>query len=353
MADFNEPRNDTLASLVLDRIKEQILSVAKLFIGTSDSNVPDGVVRYNESTKHFQKKNGASYDDLNFHAPIDSHIADTTLHAGVPTGSVLPFAGAVAPTGFVFCQGQALSRTTESALFTAIGTTFGVGDGSTTFNVPNLKSRFPLGRDTAGSYQTLGQTGGSLDHTHSVASHQHTLASHQHTITHTHSTPAHAHSLAAHTHLVYGHGHSAENPNATINIDASAGAHQHNINRRANGGSYSADNRCAMPPSSGSEDYVLTRNDTQGNHGHGHSSVKGTVGNWNGGGSGLSGDSNQWSGPVANVVSPGNEGAGTTGPSSDPNTGASGTLTTTAGEGSGTTGSANPAYIILNYIIKT
>jgi len=59
----------------------------------------------------------------------------------VPPGVVLPFAGTSAPAGFLLCGGQAVSRATYAALFAAIGTTFGAGDGSTTFNLPDLRGR--------------------------------------------------------------------------------------------------------------------------------------------------------------------------------------------------------------------
>ena len=65
------------------------------------------------------------------------------------TGVILPYAGSTAPTGFLLCDGSAVSRTTYSALFAITGTAYGVGDGSTTFNVPDLRSSFPLGGGTA------------------------------------------------------------------------------------------------------------------------------------------------------------------------------------------------------------
>ncbi len=65
------------------------------------------------------------------------------------TGVILPYAGTSAPTGFLLCDGSAVSRTTYSALFAITGTAYGVGNGSTTFNVPDLRSSFPLGGGTA------------------------------------------------------------------------------------------------------------------------------------------------------------------------------------------------------------
>lgn len=91
----------------------------------------------------------------------------------VPTGTVLHFAGSAAPTGFLLCDGSAISRTTYAALFTAIGTTWGAGDGSTTFNLPP-GGVFLAGKGGAGSLTALGSTGGAEsqalpNHLHSVS----------------------------------------------------------------------------------------------------------------------------------------------------------------------------------------
>ena len=59
--------------------------------------------------------------------------------APLPSGMLTPFAGATAPDGWLLSDGSAVNRTTYSALFTAIGTTYGAGDGSTTFNLPDLR----------------------------------------------------------------------------------------------------------------------------------------------------------------------------------------------------------------------
>lgn len=65
--------------------------------------------------------------------------------AGITAGVITPYAGSTAPTGWLMCDGSAVSRTTYSELFSVIGTTYGAGDGSTTFNVPDLTGRFALG----------------------------------------------------------------------------------------------------------------------------------------------------------------------------------------------------------------
>ena len=71
----------------------------------------------------------------------------TEVAAAVPAGSVVQFARNTAPTGWLKANGAAVSRTTYATLFAAIGTTFGVGDGSTTFNLPDLRGEFLRGWD--------------------------------------------------------------------------------------------------------------------------------------------------------------------------------------------------------------
>ncbi len=68
----------------------------------------------------------------------------------IPAGVVMDFAGSSAPAGWLLCDGSAVSRTTYANLFTAISTTWGTGDGSTTFNVPDLRGRVTAGKDNMG-----------------------------------------------------------------------------------------------------------------------------------------------------------------------------------------------------------
>lgn len=77
--------------------------------------------------------------------------ARTTADQGRATGTVWPFATATAPSGYLACDGSAVSRTTYSRLFAVIGTTWGTGDGSTTFNVPDFRGAFMRGTGSHGS----------------------------------------------------------------------------------------------------------------------------------------------------------------------------------------------------------
>ena len=115
---------------------------------------------------------------------------------GLPAGVILPYGGAVAPAGWLLCYGQAISRTTYADLYSAIGTTYGVGDGSTTFNVPDLRGRVPLGKDnmggssanrvTATEADNLGQGSGAETHTLITAE----MPAHTHTSNYLSSVPA-------------------------------------------------------------------------------------------------------------------------------------------------------------------
>ena len=112
-----------------------------------------------------------------------------------PAGIVMPFAGSTAPQGYLLCDGSAVSRDTYSALFTAIGTTYGSGDGSTTFNVPDLSGRVVLGVSQS---HALGTVGGEATHTlteQELPAHSHTVPSHGHANDITATTPTLSHTV--------------------------------------------------------------------------------------------------------------------------------------------------------------
>ena len=122
-----------------------------------------------------------------------------------PTGSITAYGGATAPSGYLLCNGAAVSRTTYDALFDIIGTAYGVGDGSTTFNLPDMRAAVPAGYKAAdANFGTLGATVGAATHAVSsseMPSHTHTGPAHVHTgPSHTHTGPSHVHSGPAHSH---------------------------------------------------------------------------------------------------------------------------------------------------------
>lgn len=110
-------------------------------------------------------------------------------------GSIIPFTGSVIPEEFLVCDGSAVSRTDYTDLFEVIGTTYGSGDGSSTFNLPNLSGRVPLGYSLS---HAIGSFGGEETHSllsNELAAHVHEIPSHGHGNTLTFTTPAMSHTI--------------------------------------------------------------------------------------------------------------------------------------------------------------
>lgn len=107
----------------------------------------------------------ATSTELNYVDGVTSAIQTQINNiASVPAGVINPWAGVAGspPTGWLLCDGTAVSRSTYSTLFGIVGTAYGVGDNSTTFNLPNLKGKVPVGLDsTQTEFDTRGETGGA------------------------------------------------------------------------------------------------------------------------------------------------------------------------------------------------
>jgi len=92
------------------------------------------------------------------------------LGVGNEVGIILPFPTSTPPTGWLYCNAAAISRTTYAALYAVIGTTFGVGDGSTTFNLPDLRAATVMGYTVVDAdYNAIGKVGGEKTHTLTLA----------------------------------------------------------------------------------------------------------------------------------------------------------------------------------------
>ena len=138
---------------------------------------PAGLVVYNTTTGVVQVSNGSTFGDLPGSTPI---------------GGVQEYAGTSAPAGWLMADGSAVSRTTYAALFAICGTTFGAGNGTTTFNLPNRKGRVGVGVDAAQTeFDALGETGGAKTVTLSAA--QSGLPAHTHTASSGNDSPDHTH----------------------------------------------------------------------------------------------------------------------------------------------------------------
>lgn len=195
------------------------------------------------------------------------------LGTALPPGIIVPFAANNPPTGWLICDGSAVSRTTYASLFNIIGTTYGVGNGSTTFNLPDLRNMFIRGIDASraiGSIQQdqnkshnhTGSTASAGNHTHSATTSVAANGNHSHVGStsvggeHIHggagrtgsgqhafaengggyvaptgnTTPAGAHSHSISTNVAGNHTHSASTS------VAAAGAHTHAVTINNNGG---------------------------------------------------------------------------------------------------------------------
>jgi microcystin-dependent protein len=166
----------------------------------------------------------------------------------IPLGGMLEFTGTAAPNGsFVMPFGQAISRTTYAAYFVMVGTTYGAGDGSTTFNVIDKRGRVSVGKDNMGGVSadrltgvtgslngdTLGAAGGSETHTLTTAE----LAGHAHTGTTGTESATHTHGLGGTTGGGFTGGGDGRNITGANNITSTESAtHTHSFTTDSSGG---------------------------------------------------------------------------------------------------------------------
>ncbi len=142
---------------------QDIANLATFRTGANQT-ADDSTIQVDGSGGYLKVKSaGISSNELATDSVITAKIQDGAVTASkldsaavsvlMPSGTVLPYAGSALPgnpNDYLFCNGAAVSRSTYSNLFTAIGTNYGVGDGSTTFNIPDLRGRVIAGQDDMG-----------------------------------------------------------------------------------------------------------------------------------------------------------------------------------------------------------
>lgn len=181
---YDNSTSGLTAENMQDAMDELVASVAVTSVFGRSGAVTAAASDYDADQVDFDAS-GLSHTDATDvqEAIADLDTAVTEAASSVPTGTVLDFAGTSAPSGYLMCYGQTVSRATYAALFAVIGTTFGAGDGSTTFALPDARGRVAAGKDNMGGASagritgagagfaggTLGATGGSQTHTLTTA----------------------------------------------------------------------------------------------------------------------------------------------------------------------------------------
>ena len=214
---------------------------------------------------------------LREHNEDGTHFITVPGNDFVPSGAMLDWPIATAPSGWLICDGSQVDRVTYKTLFDVIGTSFGVGNGTTTFNIPDARGRFILGVAAAGTGATLGGTGGLIDHTHTGGTTGATAPGTDSQGGHSHTVGSHTHDLGNHTHTFSDTSDSAVG--ATILVADLSGpdtvmapGHSHDVS-----GTTSA-------PSSNTSGAAAPGTDTQGSHSHtvnSHTHSGGTSGTGN------------------------------------------------------------------------
>ena len=249
-------------------------------------------------------------------------------------GVIAAYPDETPPSGWFICDGSALSRTEYADLFTVLGIQFGNGDGSTTFNIPNYRGRFLVGKRVQ---DTIGNIGGSRTTIltgDQIPSHIHVISSHGHSFgSHSHGGGSHSHSISSHSHSVSSHSHGG----------ISISSHAHSIPSHSHG--------YARPTTQGST-YRGTIIGTNFSGSETLTTGSGSVANSESGGShsgttGSAGGGNTGNGSSSTNSSSSSTGSG--GPGSTGSAGGSATLS----EGGGQSHDNMPPYRVMNWIIKS
>lgn len=150
-----------LTSASMNAMKDNMEMGHMIVTSTSRPASPDnGQMIFETDTLKVLVWTGASWD------PID----------GNPTGTILDYGGGSAPAGYLLCDGSAVSRATYASLFSVLSTTYGAGDGSTTFNIPDFRGRVAAGAGTDGAAGTTSVTRGAKTGDYRVQTHTHTFS---------------------------------------------------------------------------------------------------------------------------------------------------------------------------------
>ena len=172
--------------------------------------------------------------------------ANLTGIEGIPTATIVPWSSASVPSGFLECNGSAVSRTTYATLFGIVGTTYGTGDGSTTFNVPDLQDNVPVGKSnnkslaSTGGANTVTSTGNVGGSTANATLSTSQLASHNHSV-----TPNNFGSFNGNNSFPPGYSQTGRANPASLGVNSTGSGSGHNHNMSAN---FSGDATSVLQP---------------------------------------------------------------------------------------------------------
>ena len=161
--------------------------------------------------------------------------ANLTGIEGIPTATIVPWSSASVPSGFLECNGAAVSRSTYAALFAIVGTTYGAGDGATTFNVPDLQDNVAVGKSgtkalaSTGGANTVTSTGNVGGSTANATLSTDQLASH------THGVNALKSPGSGSGNALFGRQSGAGDPGYNANATGSGTGHSHNMSATFSG----------------------------------------------------------------------------------------------------------------------
>jgi microcystin-dependent protein len=181
-------------SITTGKLADNAVTSAKIADGeVNTADLANGAVSTSKIADNAITASKIAADSVTTARIVDGAVTIDKLSAGIvalldvldPADLIIAVAGPTAPPGFSLCDGAPVSRSAYPETFARIGIAYGPGDGSTTFNKPDLRSRFIAGKGAAAWSDALGKTGGSKDAV--PVAHSHTTPNHNHTIDHNHA----------------------------------------------------------------------------------------------------------------------------------------------------------------------
>lgn len=215
-------------------------------LAQAPSNPTTGQQYFNTTDNKLYYYNGTEWVDLT--------KSSGSSNSGVAIGTIVNWPSNSLPVGWLKCDGSVISRTDYSSLFSIIGTTFGAGDGSTTFNLPNITDKNILGNGT------INETGGNNSITLAVEN----LPSHYHDyyFEHSHDTSVTINSNGAHTHSFSDTSSSAGSHTHSVSLTTGSDSHSHNVGMDFDGAAGSSRWSFHQNGTSGAGDTVKTSSDS-------------------------------------------------------------------------------------------